>query len=195
MRAPAIAASVVVLAASVGTTGAVRADEWSTPPPAQAAPGQPPPASDPWLSNTPPPELGRAPPDARALANYYEAEKSMFAGMALQYLLPGVGQIYADHLEGALVTWACVLGGIALVVWDIQELERHEPGAGYVAAAGIALFIGGQIYGYIDVYRSIRRFNDDLRARLHVPESLSLDLRATRTPEGMAFGPRVGFRF
>jgi hypothetical protein len=55
--------------------------------------------------------------------------------------------------------------------------------------------VAGQVYGLVDTYRSIERFNRQLRGRLGLPLTLSLDLGGARTPEGVAFGPRLGFTF
>jgi hypothetical protein len=57
------------------------------------------------------------------------------------------------------------------------------------------LVLAGEAYGYVDVYHSIKRFNNELRVRYGVPESLSLGVGAMRTPEGVALAPRLRFAF
>jgi hypothetical protein len=183
---------VAALAAAMATVLPVAAARAQTAP----AAAQPAPAADPWNAGTLPP--GLAPPalDPSAVAAYYLRKKEMFIGMGLQYLLPGMGQLYAEHAAGALVTWGCMAAGVGLVVWDIPRVAEGQRHAGYALAGGIVSIAAGTIYGFVDVYHSVRRFNRELHQRYRLPASLSLDLGGVPTPAGdVALGPRLAFAF
>ena len=46
---------------------------------------------------------------------YEEQRKSSAVAVLLSILIPGVGNIYADHVVGAIITWALIVGGVAVV--------------------------------------------------------------------------------
>ena len=186
MRPSSLAAATAAVMAAVPAVAAFAQ-------PGTAAAPEPP--ADPWNASTLPPGLTPA-VDPSAVAAYYRGKKDMLIGMGLQYLLPGTGQLYAEHVAGALVTWGCMAAGIGFLVWDIPRVPQRRPYAGYALAGGTVIIAAGTIYGFVDVYRSVRRFNSELHKRYRLPESLSLDLGGIPTPAGdVTLGPRLALAF
>ena len=194
--------------------GAHAADATATAPPAEppplgyaAPPGYgpppnygPPPGYAPGFAPYPPP--GPYYGNGQSPVLLYEAlKKSEWLAAAIELFIPGVGSIYADHVAGAIVTWATILTGTVLIFWWIRDLQTDQDGwtvgSGDPALLylGLGLFLGGHIYGLVDAYTSARAFNRDLRARLGLPDWASLGVVPIHTDRALAWGPSLTFRF
>jgi hypothetical protein len=127
--------------------------------------------------------------------------------LVIEFFIPGVGSIYADHVAGALVTWGLTVGGIVLAFWwlgrqiDTAEASNngfssdngpHDLWAVYLA---VGMILGGRIYGLVDSYTSARDFNRRLRTRLGLPDYASLGVAPIRTDRTLSWGPALTFRF
>jgi hypothetical protein len=214
---PKIIAYVVVFAV-VGASAAARAD----------APPPPPPAGSGWDGNpTPPPAWNGAPPPAaqppayapppgypppypygaapgygglnmQSMYLYESQKKSPALGLVLDLLIPGVGSIYADHPQGALITWGLMIGGIAAIVLA----DDHRQTSGDISrpdtnliVAGVVMILGGRIYGIYDGYASSADYNRALAQRLGLPPGVALGIVPIRQREATAFGPTLSWRF
>jgi hypothetical protein len=173
------------------------------PPPAPQ--GAPPPAYPP-----PPPGYyaspGLPPPPPPGPNQYYAYEagsKSQGLALLIEWFLPGVGSIYADHVQGALVTWGATIGGAALLIYGLGnprtgidamtgEVKRQYDGG--VIAAGAIMIVGARIYGLVDAWSSAGDYNDALAVRLGV-RGASLQLAPVSTGRGLAWGPALSLRF
>ena len=187
------------------------------PPPAwgQPLPPPPPPGWNGGPCQPPPPPPGYSPygvPYAYpagpgGAAYYYDShKKNELLALAIEFFVPGVGSIYADHVAGALVTWGLTFGGIALLVWWVSQTvgppdsfntndrARDNIWAVYVALGAI---LGGRIYGLADSYISARDYNQRLRQRLGIPDwsDVTLGPAPIRTDRAISWGPALSFRF
>jgi hypothetical protein len=183
------------------------------PPPAYA-PYPPPAAASPWTA--PPgyyyyygyPQRPAVPDLTLAMASYQSAKRSHGIAVLCEFLLPGIGSIYADHVNGALITWGLMLAGVVFLVYGITGFGDYEDrregyreddddriafGLGF----GLALFAAGRVYGFVDAWRSTTRYNDGLRLRLGLPPQYAHDLRAPHNPRAQPrlVGPRLAFTF
>ena len=232
-----LAGTLVGLAITILAAGAhAGADPWASPPPGSPPPGAapaPPPDAGGYPPAPPPAPYGSAPapygsapapyapltpypaypaygaPAAQNLFFYDSQKKNELLALAIEFFIPGVGSIYADHVAGALITWAALVGGIALIVWWAnQRFDReqvyvqnssYDPNSGnqdmWAVYLGLGLLVGGRIYGLIDAYSSTREYNRRLRARLGLPEWGSVAVIPIRTDRAVAWGPALSFRF
>ncbi len=174
-----------------------------------------------WVQPPPPPPGGFAPygpPYGPAYAAhygyapvqppgelYYEAQKkNEMLALVIEFFVPGVGSIYADHVAGAMVTWALTVGGIVLAFWWVGQninQESFDNGAGngprdtWAIYLALGAILGGRIYGLVDSYSSARDFNQRLRQRLGLPDFASLGVVPIRTDRAISWGPSLSFRF
>src|SRR5262245_7623742 len=123
-------AAVAVVAALALRASAARADEA----PAEAAPPPPAGAAAPtnYAPPPPPPVVPGPAPGAltpRQLVAWENESKSHGLAVLLSWF-PGLGCIYADHLQGFLVTWLGVGPGIGLVVYGAVGLDRGSVSTG-----------------------------------------------------------------
>ena len=131
----------------------------------------------------------------------YEA-RSKNAGIAvlLSLLIPGVGNIYADHVTGAIITWALIGGGVALMVASVRTstdaygYQTASINSGQLAI-GVLLAISGEIYSPIDAYLASESYNQALAQRLGLPADFVLAPEPIRTDRSVAWGPGLSFRF
>jgi hypothetical protein len=65
-------------------------------------------------------------PDLRAVS-HEDDPKSATAAVALELLFPGLGSLYADDPGGALVTWACLAGGLTAALMGASQLHLAGP--------------------------------------------------------------------
>jgi TM2 domain-containing membrane protein YozV len=194
-------------------------------PPAYPPPGAyPPPQSYPPQGTYPPqggyPQQGGYPPpggypgypvypanpysyDPQALTIYQQEKKEVALALALEFVIPGVGSIYAGHARGAAITWGLTLGGFALIlVWvaDVSHsindgTSSHEPNQALLLGA-MGLIMGGRIYGLYDAYASTTDYNRQLAARLGLPAAFSLGVTPIKSGHNqMAWGPSLSLRF
>jgi hypothetical protein len=220
--------AITILAAGAHAT----ADPWANPappgsPPAGAPPA-PPPSPGAYPPGPPPAPYGSAPAPYAPLTPYpaypaygtpappnlflYDSQKkNEMVALVIEFFIPGVGSIYADHVAGALITWAALVGGISLIVWWAgRRLERDrayvldpplnsDPNSGsqdvWAVYLGLGLIVGGRIYGLVDSYSSTKDYNRRLRARLGLPEWGGVTLIPIRTDRAVAWGPALAFRF
>lgn len=158
---------------------------------------QPPPGYAPYPGGSPY-------PDPRAVYAYEAAKKSVAAALVLEFVVPGIGSVYADHAIGALITWGLLLGGIVVAIQAVET--RDDPYgnsdvhlSGGLLSVGLVMMIGGRVYGFVDAYSSTTRYNRQLAARLGLAPDLSLSVAPFRveTAQGprLAFGPALSLRF
>jgi len=152
-----------------------------------------------------PPLLLLDPADPYRMQNAYfqyeNEKKNEGIALLLEFFIPGVGSIYAEHLNGALLTWACTIGGFVLVFWGFSQAfeasveERNEDEtAGAAILGGLALVVGGRIYGLYDSYASSKDFNLRLRHRLGLDVGLSV--APLRAPGGdVVWAPSLRLEF
>ena len=186
----------------------------ATPSLAQAPP-PPPPGQPPPPPGQPPPPPGYGygygygnPNDPYRLQNAYfmynNDKKNEGIALLLEFFIPGVGSLYADHVNGALLTWGCVVGGFVLVLWGISHEINHvddpyrtndnDDVGGAAILGGIVLVIGGRIYGLYDSYASTRDYNLELRRRLGLEASFAI--APLRAPGGdLVWAPSLQLRF
>ena len=210
---------VLVGVALVVLAGGAHAGDPAPPP----APAQAPPVwnGSAWVQPPPPPPGGFAPygpPYAPTYVApygyapmqppgefYYEAQKkNEMLALVIEFFVPGVGSIYADHLAGAMVTWALTIGGIVLALWWVGQNLGHDEDTSTSTAGPIdtwaiylalGAILGGRIYGLVDSYSSARDFNRRLRQRLRLPDYASLGVVPIRTDRSISWGPSLSFRF
>jgi hypothetical protein len=135
----------------------------------------------------------------QAIFIYDEEKKSPGLALVLSLFIPGVGNIYADHAMGAVITWALIIGGASIAVWGINHSNPDGGGGGGVDAGG-ALFmgffvaLGGVAYGLVDSYLSAQDYNRELARRLGLP---IVGIAPIRTSGGndTAWGPALVLRF
>jgi hypothetical protein len=177
-----------------------------------AAPG-PYDAPDPWVTPVPAPPAsgyGRPVPGAPTpmqLVAYDNQKKSVPLAVVLElFVFPGIGSIYGDHAQGALITWGGLISGIVLVVVGATKLEHtvYTPGgprttgdddaaAGFIIA-GVVAIVGGRVYGVVDAWRSTSAYNAGLARRLGLPP-LAATVAPMSTARGLAWGPALQLRF
>jgi hypothetical protein len=171
------------------------------PPPAQQQPPQPlpPPGYAPY-----PAPYGLVPPPSMV---YEGQKKSEFLALVLEFVLPGVGSIYAEHVAGALFTWATVVAsGVLVFYWFDQNLKAINrtnttgdgafPGfqAMWAFWTAIGVSAGGRIFGIYDAYSSAKEYNRALRGRLGLPD-WTVSLAPIRTDRAVSVGPALSLRF
>ena len=210
-----VAIAFTVLAAGAHATDA---PSRSAPPPSAPQPQPPPPPA-------PPPPGGFAPyPGAYAypygnvgpygnaspygpppVTFIYETQKkNELLALVIEFFVPGVGSLYADHVAGAILTWATFVGGVAIFFWWFDQnlanrnnstVSDNGPQDVWAIYLGFGLILGGRIYGLVDSYTSARDFNRRLRARLGMPEWASVGVVPIRTDRAVSWGPSLSFRF
>jgi hypothetical protein len=184
-------------------------DPWNTPHPAPP-PGQPPPPPyAPPPQAPPPPPYGAPNPyggwgsspygfSQQAVFMYENEKKNAGIALLINFLLPGLGSIYADHAMGALLTWGLIFGGVAVAVWGINQGAQN--GSGTINPApilvGYLMAISGVVYSYIDAYASTKAYNRALAQRLGLPAGFSLGPAPLLVDgQSTAWGPALSFRF
>jgi hypothetical protein len=210
-------AAVAVVAALALPTSARAADgpaEAAPPPsaPAEAAPGSGPaeaapapaptgaPYAPPPAFYAPPPPLDGPAPGAvtpQQLTAYESGSKSRVGALALELFIPGLGSIYADHAQGALVTWLGIIAGTGMVVYGAVNLDepppRDEQGE-TMLSIGVLMLVGFRIYGVVDAWSSAGEYNEELATRLGM-HAMSLTVAPVATAHGPAWGPSLSLRF
>jgi TM2 domain-containing membrane protein YozV len=193
----------------------------------------PPPASAPAPAYAPPPSYGQAPPayapppgyaqppgygsswsggpayspgpDPNAMFVYEAQRKSSAVAVLLSLLVPGVGNIYADHAIGAVITWALIIGGVVVAANSVHNTTDSTTGYGYSAnsssvnsgelTVGIFMFLGGFVYSPIDAYFACESYNHALAQRLGLPMGFVLGPAPIHTDRSVGWGPSLSFRF
>jgi hypothetical protein len=209
----------LVLALLLLSSTRASADAWGGGPQPQAAapsqgppPGAPPPAPYPYGApygaqpyGAPPygaQPYGAGPYGVNPQSLYlYESEKKTPAiAVLLSLLVPGVGNLYADHLAGAAITWALIIGGFFVVANGVHSTTQPD---GFVTTqinssevtAGVLMLLSGIIYSPIDAYYASVDYNHALAQRLRLPTGLVLAPTTIRTERGVAWGPGLSLRF
>jgi hypothetical protein len=174
-------------------------DPWVTPqsnpspPPGSAAPVQPLPPP----YGAPAPAGGYGQPygfNQRSLFMYENDKKNPGVALLLNFLIMGAGSIYADHVAGALIAWALVVGGVVVVVWAAGP-DRTDGETQMGVTGGVLMLLSGVIYSYVDAYQSAKEYNRNLARRLGLPADLVLGPAPIRTGETTAWGPALTLRF
>ena len=110
---------------------------------------------------------------------YEEQRKSSAVAVLLSILIPGVGNIYADHVVGAIITWALIVGGVAVVGNSVHNTTDgySYPNTTNVNSSeltlGIFMILGGFVYSPIDAY-----FASRLQPRVGAAVGLADGIRA-----------------
>ncbi len=121
--------------------------------------------------------------------------------LLLSILVPGVGNIYADHAMGAVITWALILGGVVLAansVHNTTDPYGYSSGTSRNSTEltlGIFMALGGFIYSPIDAYFASESYNHALAERLGLPTGFALGPAPIRTDRSVAWGPGLSFHF
>jgi hypothetical protein len=136
---------------------------------------------------------------------FYDNEKKNGAiALLLEFLVPGVGSVYADHGMGALITWGLMIGGVVVIVWDLESQIRTNPDGttttdGNFDATpvllGLGMILAGRIYGFVDSYSSCTNYNRALAQRLGLPLGVAFNLAPIRLDQNVAWGPALSLRF
>jgi TM2 domain-containing membrane protein YozV len=130
---------------------------------------------------------------------YEEEKKSPGLALFLSFLLPGLGNIYADHAMGAVITWGLIIGGASIIAWGVNHTNPDTGGGGGVDAGG-ALFmgffviLGGVAYSLVDSYLSAKDYNQELARRLGLPV-VGIAPIHTSGDNATAWGPALMLRF
>ena len=148
-------------------------------------------------------------PTPMQLMAYENQKKSAPLALVLEFFLfPGIGSLYADHAQGALLTWACSGGGLALVIVGVTRLphDTYDPqtgtyvttgsddSAGPFIVAGVLAILAGRIYGLVDSWQSANAYNANLARRIGLP-AMTGAIVPMRTDRGLAWGPALQLRF
>jgi hypothetical protein len=189
------------------------ADPWNTPHPApppgpQGAPPPyaPPPGYAPPQNYPPPAPYGAPNPygwggqpgfNQQSLFVYENEKKSPGIALLINFLLPGLGSIYADHAMGALLTWGLIIGGVAVAVAGInRDLEAGQSEVNPAPIViGYLMVLSGIIYSYVDSYTSAKEYNRALAQRLGLPAGFVLGPAPMVVGQTIGWGPAIGFRF
>jgi hypothetical protein len=138
---------------------------WADPrqqyPAAQPPPLAPPGATAPVLRG----------PDQATWAAYHASRKSEGVALAIEFVLPGLGSIYADHWTGAATTWGVGAAGFLSMAWGLSQIgigDGAEPSetATLAFVGGFVMTIGARVHGLVDAFRSTSRYNRGLARRL-----------------------------
>lgn len=165
----------------VSPTGAAPAP--AQPGPQPYAPGYPSPAYPAPFPGPYPYGPGYAYPYAPGYAPYarYESEKkSPLLGFGIEFLIPGLGSIYADHAWGAVITWGLMVGGVVVLLSGI-ETDRSANGDYETRfdedqiVIGLLMILGGRIYGLVDSVVAARSYNEQLRQKLGIASHFSIE--------------------
>lgn len=110
-------------------------------------------------------------PYSPAWTTYHMGKKSEGTALAIEFLLPGFGSVYAGHWQGAATTWALSAAGFVAMVWGFSHLgythsSEDEDTAAIAILGGLALSTGARIHGLVDAFRSASRYNRGLARRL-----------------------------
>lgn len=213
---------VILLAVVIGQLAvgsrALAAQPASQPPAQPAPPASPPPAGPPDPYAAPPPSYGSVPPGygygpmpmspVQSLMMYEAQRKNAGLAILLEFVLPGLGSLYGDHAVGALVTWALMIAGIALVVYGAtqwvdsydsmtsgQQQKRDNSAGTFGLTAGIVLLLGGRIYGFVDSYMSTEEYNRKLKAKYGLPVVINWGVGRVGSGPAMSLGPRLTVSF
>ncbi len=176
-------------------------DPWVTPHPTESPPQGPPgpvqPLPPPYGAPAAPGGYGYGQPygfNQRSLFLYENDKKNPGVALLLNFLIMGAGSIYADHVAGALIAWALVVGGVVVVVWAAGP-DRTDGETQLGVTGGVLALLSGVIYSYVDAYQSAKEYNRTLARRLGLPADLVLGPAPIRTGETIAWGPAVTLRF
>jgi TM2 domain-containing membrane protein YozV len=177
-------------------------------PPAAAPPQGPPPAPYPYGAQPYGAQPYGAQPygagpyiNPQSLYLYENEKKTPAIAVLLSLLVPGVGNLYADHIAGAAITWALIIGGAVVAV---NGVHTTTDSSGFVTntqynsgeiTLGVLMFVSGIIYSPIDAYVSSVDYNRALAQRLRLPTGFVLAPAPIRTERGVAWGPGLSLRF
>jgi hypothetical protein len=141
------------------------------------------------------------------LMAYDSQKKSAPLALVLSLLVfPGVGSIYADHFQGALITWVGLAGSIALIVLGVNDLANSQDiygsttsssqrdRGGLLLTAGFVGFFAFDIYSAVDAWQSSNNYNAALAHRLGLPP-MYISVAPIRTQSDLAWGPALALRF
>jgi hypothetical protein len=127
----------------------------------------------------------------------YDAEsKSAAAAFILELFLPGAGSVYASDISGAVTTWMLFGAGVVAMAWGAEHAARNDAGqsAGsfeeQALTAGVLIFLGGRLYGLVNSISATSRYNDGLRARLGMGESVAMTPFIAPNSGGLAIAGR-----
>jgi hypothetical protein len=181
---------------------ATAAGQATTPQPYAPAPpaAYPVPYPAPYATRPPPAYPAPFPYGYSPWPVYEDMSKSAGLAFLFEFLMPGVGSIYADHATGAIITWGLMLGGVLLIVNGITTARDPETGATETdvndleMATGILMILGGRTYGLVDSIVAARAYNERLRRRLGLAAALRLDALPTAAG-GQVLAPALRLTF
>ncbi len=155
-----------------------------------------------------PPGFARAvfPPEPSRVLAYEAQEKSLVAALAWE-LIPGAGSLYADDAQGAILTWALIVGGAGAMIWAISQFppvdsgdpadnNRHpSPLVLPMLFGGMAVTTFGRVWGFVNAYGATERYNAVLLKRLGLGSNVAWSAFPFVTAAGPNAGLAVGGRF
>lgn len=149
----------------------------------------------------PPASYGLGAPQAMSPDQVFAmTRKSPGLAFLIEFLLPGGGSIYGDHLTGALITWGTVIGGMLVLFKSGEKVRDPNTGEsetkmnGPMLAAGVIIMLGGRTYGLIDSIVSTRAYNENLRRQLGLSAHFSIEaIRAVNGDHVVAPSLRLQF--
>jgi hypothetical protein len=125
----------------------------------------------------------------------------------LEFVVPGLGSIYGDHLTGALINWGLEILGVVLIV-DSLNIRSNcvDDRSGYSHCepevnsgellVGLGLLLGGRVYGFVDAYSSTNDYNRRLRRQLGLPDWVAFGIAPIRSARNdVAYAPTLRLRF
>jgi hypothetical protein len=147
-------------------------------------------------------------PNAMQLMTFESQKKSAPLALVLSlFLFPGIGSIYADHPQGAFITWAGIAGGVVLIVFGVRSLSDAQNANGVTTdqsaqdrgasllVAGFFTIVGFSIYSLVDAWQSANNYNAALAQRLGLPPMFTIAPAPIATSRSVAWGPSLQLRF
>jgi hypothetical protein len=136
--------------------------------------------------------------NAESLLLYQSSKKNGAIAVLLSLWIPGLGNIYADHIWGAVITWAAIIGGAFIIVHGestsndgFHMAQTNQP----ELTIGLLLIAGGFINSPIDAGLAVSDCNRALAQRLGIPPEFAFGVVPIRMDRNVAWGPGLSFRF
>ena len=139
-------------------------------------------------------------------AAYENQKRNAGLALLLEFVVPGLGSIYGDHVPGALINWGLEVVGIALIVDGINLSSSSNCYGDYCndrtfndseIGLGLLMLLGGRVYGFIDAYSSTNDYNQRLRTQYGLPAwmSMQVGVQPIRSQGSVAYAPTLQLRF
>jgi hypothetical protein len=112
--------------------------------------------------------------------------------------------LYADDAQGAILTWALIVGGTGAMIWAISQIPPFDSGRAAdnnrhssplvlpMLFGGIAVATFGRVWGFVNAYGATERYNAVLLKRLGLGSNVSWSAFPFVTASGPNAGLAVG---